>query len=66
MYVVTALGPGGERAGCLIGFATQCSIKPQRFLVCISKQNRTFDVVTGAADVAVHFLGRDQLSLAEL
>jgi flavin reductase (DIM6/NTAB) family NADH-FMN oxidoreductase RutF len=66
MYVVTAVGPGGERAGCLIGFATQCSIKPPRFLACVSKVNRTFDVVREADAVVVHFLGRGQRGLAEL
>jgi flavin reductase (DIM6/NTAB) family NADH-FMN oxidoreductase RutF len=66
MFIVTAVGKGGERAGCLIGFATQCSIKPPRFLACISKVNRTFDVVTGADTVVVHFLGRAQLPLARL
>jgi flavin reductase (DIM6/NTAB) family NADH-FMN oxidoreductase RutF len=66
MFIVTAAGAGGERAGCLIGFATQCSIKPPRFLACISKENRTFDVVTKAETVVVHFLGRAQRPLAEL
>jgi flavin reductase (DIM6/NTAB) family NADH-FMN oxidoreductase RutF len=66
MYVVTALGRDGERAGCLIGFATQCSVKPPRFLACVSKENRTFDVVGKAKTVVVHFLGRAQLPLAEL
>lgn len=27
MFVVT-VAAGGERAGCLVGFATQCSIDP--------------------------------------
>jgi flavin reductase (DIM6/NTAB) family NADH-FMN oxidoreductase RutF len=66
MFIVTALGRDGERSGCLIGFATQCSVKPPRFLACISKENRTFDVVSQAETVVVHFLGRDQLRLAEL
>jgi flavin reductase (DIM6/NTAB) family NADH-FMN oxidoreductase RutF len=66
MFIVTALGRDGERAGCLIGFGTQCSIKPPRFLACISKENRTFDVVLEAETVVVHFLGRAQLPLAEL
>ena len=66
MYIVTAVARGGERAGCLVGFATQCSVKPPRFLACVSKQNRTFDVVTSAETVVVHFLGSAQRSLAEL
>jgi flavin reductase (DIM6/NTAB) family NADH-FMN oxidoreductase RutF len=66
MFIVTAIGRDGERSGCLIGLATQCSIKPPRFLACISKQNRTFDVVSKADAVVVHFLGREQRPLAEL
>jgi flavin reductase (DIM6/NTAB) family NADH-FMN oxidoreductase RutF len=66
MFIVTAVGADGERSGCLIGFATQCSIKPPRFLACISKQNRTFDVVRSADAVVVHFLGSDQRELAAL
>jgi flavin reductase (DIM6/NTAB) family NADH-FMN oxidoreductase RutF len=66
MFIVTALGRDGERAGCLVGFATQCSINPPRFLACISKENRTFDVVRTAETVVVHFLGRAQRPLAEL
>jgi flavin reductase (DIM6/NTAB) family NADH-FMN oxidoreductase RutF len=64
MYIVTT---GGQtRSGCLIGFATQCSIKPPRFLACISKENRTFDAVNAAATVAVHFLSTGQVELARL
>ena len=33
MFIVT-VAPDGGRAGCLVGFATQCSIDPVRFLVC--------------------------------
>ncbi|HEX8931084.1 MAG TPA: flavin reductase, partial [Actinomycetota bacterium] len=33
MLIVTA-ETDGERAGCLVGFATQCSIEPPRFLLC--------------------------------
>jgi flavin reductase (DIM6/NTAB) family NADH-FMN oxidoreductase RutF len=66
MFIVTVVGADGERDGCLIGFATQCSIKPQRFIACISKQNRTFDAVRGADAIVVHFLGAQQRELAEL
>jgi flavin reductase (DIM6/NTAB) family NADH-FMN oxidoreductase RutF len=40
MFIVTACAEG-ERSGCLIGFATQASIDPPRFLVGLSHQNRT-------------------------
>jgi len=66
MFIVTAVSSDGERDGCLVGFATQCSIHPPRFLVCISKVNRTFDVVATADTVVVHFLGKAQRNLAEL
>jgi flavin reductase (DIM6/NTAB) family NADH-FMN oxidoreductase RutF len=66
MFIVTVVGADGERDGCLIGFATQCSIKPQRFITCISKENRTFDAVRSADAIVVHFLGAQQRELAEL
>jgi flavin reductase (DIM6/NTAB) family NADH-FMN oxidoreductase RutF len=65
MFVVTGTG-AGERVGCLVGFATQCSIDPPRFLVCLSKQNRTYRVARDAELLAVHFLPADEEDLAEL
>ena len=65
MFVVTAAA-GEERAGCLVGFLTQCSIDPPRFLVCLSKQNRTCRVARRSPVLAVHLLPAGQLSLAEL
>ena len=65
MFVVTTAA-GGERAGCLVGFATQCSIDPSHFLVCISKANRTYRVAQSAQVLAVHFLPADAEDLAEL
>ncbi|MFV0132231.1 flavin reductase family protein [Streptomyces sp. HMX87] len=65
MCVVTAAA-GGERAGCLVGFASQCSLRPVRFVVWLSEVNRTFRVARSARFLAVHLLGRDQLGLAEV
>nr|BFD81055.1 flavin reductase family protein [Streptomyces sp. Xyl84] len=65
MYVVTAAADG-ERAGCLVGFASQCSIAPPRFVVWLSKENRTFRVAERADRLAVHVLTREQHPLAEL
>jgi flavin reductase (DIM6/NTAB) family NADH-FMN oxidoreductase RutF len=65
MYVVTAAA-GGERDGCLIGFATQCSIHPPRFLVCLSVKNRTFRIAANAPVLAVHLVAAEQRALAEL
>lgn len=65
VYVVTATD-GRERAGCLVGFATQCSIHPPRFLVCLSKRNHTYRVALRADVLAVHLLASDQQGLARL
>ncbi|MFD3696827.1 flavin reductase family protein [Streptomyces sp. NPDC058646] len=65
MYVVTAAS-GGQLAGCLVGFASQCSIEPPRFMVWLSTANRTFRVASGATHLTVHVLRRDQRALAEL
>jgi flavin reductase (DIM6/NTAB) family NADH-FMN oxidoreductase RutF len=65
MYVVTAYD-GTERAGCLVGFTTQCSIDPPRFLVCLSEKNHTFRVARGAPALAVHVLTAEHRATAEL
>lgn len=65
MLVVT-VAHRGERSGCLVGFATQCSIDPPRMLVCISKANHTYRLAQDADLFAVHTLGADQHDLAEL
>ncbi len=65
MFIVTA-SAGGERAGCLVGFATQSSIDPPRFLACISRRNRTHEVAAHAAVLAVHFVPADAAELVEL
>jgi flavin reductase (DIM6/NTAB) family NADH-FMN oxidoreductase RutF len=39
MFIVTAAADS-ELAGCLVGFATQASIDPSRFLVCVAKPTR--------------------------
>jgi flavin reductase (DIM6/NTAB) family NADH-FMN oxidoreductase RutF len=63
MFIVTAAA-GTERAGCLVGFATQASIDPPRLLVFLSKSNRTYKVAEQARVLAVHFLNRDNEDLA--
>ena len=65
MFIVTAGGEGGP-AGCLVGFATQASIDPPRFLVCISKRNHTFAPARDAEVLAVHAVPADADDLAEL
>jgi flavin reductase (DIM6/NTAB) family NADH-FMN oxidoreductase RutF len=65
MFVVTTVADG-ERAGCLVGFASQTSIEPPRFLVCLSRNNRTYRVARTAELLAVHFVPRRSESLARL
>lgn len=65
MTIVTA-SSGGEKSGCLVGFATQCSIHPPRYAVWISRQNHTLTVAREASVLAVHFPSVDDRPLAEL
>ena len=65
MFIAT-VAADGERAGCLIGFATQCSIHPPRFLAGISDKNRTYRVARGADSMAVHLVPESTTELAEL
>ena len=65
MFIVTICS-GGERSGCLIGFATQASIDPSRFLVCLSHKNHTYRVARDAELFAVHFVPEEEAALAEL
>jgi flavin reductase (DIM6/NTAB) family NADH-FMN oxidoreductase RutF len=65
MAIVTAFD-GHERSGCLVGFHTQCSIGPRRWLVCLSKTNHTYPIALRAPSLVVHFLRDDQHELAEL
>lgn len=66
MFIVTTRSTKGERAGCLVGFATQCSIDPPRVLVCISKANRTYRVAENAEALGVHFVPAAAIELADL
>lgn len=66
VVIVTAVTPDGRRAGCLVGFWTQCSIHPPRVLACVSKANHTFPVASAAPVLAVHWPGDDDRDLAEL
>lgn len=65
MFVVTTRA-GDELAGCLVGFATQTSIDPQRFLACISIRNRTYRVAERARAVALQLVPEDGGEVAEL
>ncbi|OBH07947.1 MULTISPECIES: flavin reductase family protein [unclassified Mycobacterium] len=65
MYVVTTRADDVS-AGCLVGFASQTSIHPPRFLVGLSKKNHTFRVATEATHLAVHLFDHDHLDVVEL
>jgi flavin reductase (DIM6/NTAB) family NADH-FMN oxidoreductase RutF len=65
MLIVTVTADG-ERSGCLVGFASQVSIHPPRFLICLSLKNHTFRVAQGAEVVAVHFVPEQAEELAVL
>ena len=65
MFIVTARA-GDEPLGCLVGFATQTSIDPPRFAVCLSHANRTFRRGGDAELLGVHCVPADGEELAEL
>ena len=65
LLIVTA-AHGNERDGCLIGFATQVSIHPPRFLVCLSVKNRTYRLAAQASTLVVHPIPDDAEELAVL
>ncbi len=65
LYVVTT-AVGEERSGCLIGFASQCSIHPPRFLACLSKKNHTYRLAQRATVLAVHVVEEGHKEIADL
>ncbi|HVV20294.1 MAG TPA: flavin reductase family protein [Pseudonocardiaceae bacterium] len=66
VVATTADRDTGERAGCLVGFLTQSSVDPVRFVVCLSVRNHTYRVAQRADTLAVHLLGAGRRDLAEL
>jgi flavin reductase (DIM6/NTAB) family NADH-FMN oxidoreductase RutF len=65
MVIVTTVA-GDQRSGCLVGFHSQCSIDPPRYLVWISTANHTHGVAEAATIFAVHLVPADRHDLAEL
>jgi flavin reductase (DIM6/NTAB) family NADH-FMN oxidoreductase RutF len=65
MFVVTTRADD-ESAGCLVGFASQVSIHPHRFLVGLSKRNHTYRVAQRADHLGVHMVPRRLVDLARL
>jgi flavin reductase (DIM6/NTAB) family NADH-FMN oxidoreductase RutF len=64
--VVATTTDGQARAGCVVGFTTQCSIEPLRLLVCLSRLNHTYRVASQARCMAVHLLGKGDHRTAAL
>jgi len=64
--VIVTTRVGDTYGGCLVGFHTQCSIDPARYLVCLSPANRTWSVAAAAPALAVHFLTKADEELAHL
>ena len=62
MFIVTAPGP----FGCLVGFTTQASIDPPRFIACLSHKNRTFREGRDAPALGVHAVPAEAEDLAQL
>ena len=65
LYVVTT-SVSDRVSGCLAGFVTQCSIRPLRFIVCVSKANVTYGIAERSKSLALHLLGSDQGDVASL
>ncbi len=65
VFIVTA-ADGERREGCIIGFASQTSFRPARFLACLSRANRTFRLAQDAEALAVHLVPRHAEDLVEL
>jgi flavin reductase (DIM6/NTAB) family NADH-FMN oxidoreductase RutF len=65
MFVVTTRADG-HPSGCLVGFATQTSLRPRRFLAGLSRRNHTTRVARRAEYLAVHLLSRRHIELARL
>ena len=65
LFIVTTTQED-RREGCVIGFATQCSFDPARFLACLSRENRTYRLGLSTDALAVHLIPDARRDLAEL
>lgn len=65
MAIVTTTD-GTQRAGCLVGFAAQCSLDPPLVMVWLSKRNHTTRVATQASALLIHFPSDTDRELAAL
>ncbi len=65
LHIVTACH-GDRGDGCLVGFATQASMKPARMLVCLSTADLTYRIAVSSRGLAVHLVSADRHDLAVL
>jgi flavin reductase (DIM6/NTAB) family NADH-FMN oxidoreductase RutF len=63
MYIVT-MAVAEERSGCLVGFGSQCSIDPSRFIVWMSELNHTYALAKTCEFAAVHLPRVDSVATA--
>lgn len=64
--VIVTTVAGGRRSGCLVTYTSPCSMAPPLYGVWLSVLNLTHEVAARAPALAVHFLDRQNLPLAEL
>ncbi|MET0460229.1 MAG: flavin reductase family protein [Ilumatobacteraceae bacterium] len=64
--IVVTVGAADQRAGCVVGFHTQCSIDPVRYAVWVSKANHTYRVALFATHLGLHFPDAGDRALVEL
>ena len=64
--VVVTVAVDEERDGALVGFHSQSSIDPPRYVVWLSVANRTTRLAAGAEHLGVHVLAATDHDLAEL
>ncbi len=65
LFIVTTC-VGERREGCVVGFATQSSFDPPRFLACLSVVNRTYELALRSDALAVHVVPSGRRDLAAL
>lgn len=63
--IVVTTAAENVRAGCLVSYHTQASMKPQHYNIWLSKANHTYKIGLLAETFGVHFLTQDDLGWAE-
>lgn len=64
--VIVTVASNGEQDGCLVGYHSAVSIRPRRYMVCLSTENRTYDLAMTAPTLVVHHVETFQQGLARL